>query len=87
MWAVGRFFRVSFVCYSSCMDKDSEKQTEILYINWRNEKAWRTIIPIEIWFGSTEWHKEKQWLLKAWDIEKDAERDFAIKDIESWSSQ
>jgi len=61
-----------------------KQQVKILYTNWRGEKAWRTIVPIEIWFGSTEWHKEAQWLLKAVDIEKDAHRDFALKDIERW---
>jgi hypothetical protein len=66
------------------MDSVNEKQIKILYTNWRGEKAWRNIIPIEIWFGSTKWHEEKQWLLKALDVEKAAERDFALKDVESW---
>ena len=48
------------------------KKTEvsIQYTNWRGETAIRRIIPLEIWLGSTEWHKEKQWLLKATDVEK-----------------
>ena len=29
-------------------------------------------------FGSTQWHPEPQWLLQAWDVDKDAERDFAL---------
>lgn len=69
------------------MGNSAERQVEILYTNWRNEKAWRTIVPIEMWFGSTEWHKKSQWLLKALDVEKDAERDFALKDIVSWSKK
>lgn len=56
----------------------------IIYTNWRGETAERSIEPIKIWFGSTEWHKEKQWLLKATDLEKIAERDFALKDIKKW---
>ena len=65
----------------------SENNTvTIIYTNWRGETAERTIIPIKIWFGSNEWHKEEQWLLKAMDTEKNAERDFALKDISSWNS-
>ncbi len=67
------------------MDKGSEVSIE--YTNWRGETAMRRIIPIEIWFGSTGWHKTPQWLLKALDIEKDAERDFALGDIHSWNDQ
>lgn len=59
-------------------------QVKIIYTNWRGETAERTIVPIKIWFGSTEWHKEEQWLLRALDTEKQAERDFAIKDIQQW---
>jgi hypothetical protein len=38
-------------------------------------------VPLAPWYGSTEWHPEPQWLLKARDVAKGAERDFAIKDI------
>lgn len=56
----------------------------IIYTNWRGETAERTIQPIKIWFGSTQWHPEKQWLLTAYDVDKKAERDFALKDIQKW---
>lgn len=62
----------------------NETTVTITYTNWRGETNSRTIIPIKLWFGSTEWHKEKQWLLKATDVEKSAERDFAVKDIHDW---
>lgn len=61
------------------------KEVTILYTNWRGEKSLRTIIPEKIYFGSTEWHPEEQWLLRALDIDKQESRDFAFKDIESWS--
>lgn len=60
------------------------KTIKIIYTNYKNETAERTIQPIKIWFGSTQWHKDEQWLLKALDLEKNAERDFALKDIKSW---
>jgi len=55
----------------------------LTYTNWRGETAQRTIIPQRVWFGSTDWHPEPQWLLTALDIEKGAERDFALKDFGS----
>jgi hypothetical protein len=44
----------------------------------------REIIPERIWFGATEWHPEPQWLLDAIDVEKNALRNFAMKDIRAW---
>ena len=55
----------------------------LTYTNYRGETAERRIIPFEVWFGSTEWHPEPQWLLRAYDCEKKAERDFALKDFGS----
>lgn len=51
------------------------------YTNWRGETARRTIIPIRMWWGETEWHPQEQWMLTAWDVEKEATRDFAWQDI------
>jgi len=44
----------------------------------------RTVIPERVWFGSTEWHPEPQWLLEAFDIEKGERRSFAMADIRCW---
>ncbi len=60
------------------------KKVTIDYTNYRGKRAERDIIPEKIWFGSTDWHKEEQWLLDAHDIEKDALRNFAMKDIHEW---
>lgn len=51
------------------------------YRNHRGELATRHVHPIMVWFGSTEWHKEPQWLLKAYDLERKADRDFALTDV------
>lgn len=53
----------------------------LTYTNWRGETAERSIIPRGVWFGATEWHPEPQWLLRAFDVEKQADRDFALKDF------
>lgn len=54
---------------------------ELPYKNWRGEISTRKIQPIRIEFGATEWHLEPQWLLVARDIEKNAERSFALRDF------
>lgn len=51
------------------------------YINWEGKKAVRRVMPIKLWYGKTQYHPKEQWLLRATDLEKDAERDFAVKDI------
>lgn len=56
----------------------------ITYTNYRGETSERNIIPEKIWYGSTEWHPEPQWLLTALDLDKKASRDFAMKDIHTW---
>lgn len=54
------------------------------YTNWQGKTAVRHVRPLDIWFGYSEYHKEKQWFLKAIDIEKDAIRDFAFADIKQF---
>jgi hypothetical protein len=50
------------------------------YKNYRGEVATRTATPKAIWFGVTEWHPEPGWLMTAYDLEKAADRDFALAD-------
>lgn len=53
------------------------------YTNHRGETAIRIVTPnsVVFYFGSTEWHREPQWLMRAWDEEKNAMRDFAARDV------
>ncbi|MFW3388075.1 UNVERIFIED_CONTAM: hypothetical protein RF648_18975 [Kocuria sp. CPCC 205274] len=53
----------------------------VMYTNWKGETRERCIIPINMWYGETEFHKEPQWLLTALDTEKNQVRDFALKDM------
>lgn len=57
------------------------------YTNWRGERGLRTIHPVEMFFGINEFHPGEQWLLKAIDMDKNAERVFAMKDIHSWKEK
>ena len=51
------------------------------YKNWKGKISNRIVIPIAIWYGNSDFHDGTQWFLKAYDYKKDAERNFAIKDI------
>lgn len=68
----------------SSMTKIDKKPIRVLYKNYRGETAWRTIIPKEIFFGCNDYHKEDQWLVKVQDMEKGAERIYAMSDIQEW---
>jgi hypothetical protein len=67
---------------------DDRDHIWIDYTNYRGERAWRHVIPLEIRFTSNEWHPEVQWLLTAFDVaeNKNAWRTFAMKDICAWQS-
>lgn len=67
--------------------ENKDQTAKILYTNYRGETAIRIIIPSKIWYGETEWHPGAQWILDALDVEKQAMRSFAMKDIKSWSEE
>lgn len=69
------------------MPPDAKSVVVIRYTNYRGETADRRIIPIRIRFGSTKWHPEEQWLLDAFDLDRGADRAFAMKDVLQWRSQ
>jgi hypothetical protein len=52
-----------------------------VYKNYKGEVSTRRVIPERVYFGSNEFHKGDQWLMKAWDLDKDAEREFALADV------
>lgn len=62
--------------------REQVERIEAVYTNYRGETANRSIIPLSIRFGSTDWHHEPQWLLKAWDEDRQAWREYALKDFD-----
>jgi predicted DNA-binding transcriptional regulator YafY len=62
-------------------------KVKIVYDNWKGEVKIRRITPKKIWFGSTEWHPQEQWILDAFDEDKQADRSFAMADIIEWRTQ
>jgi predicted DNA-binding transcriptional regulator YafY len=56
----------------------------IIYTNYRGETSVRHVLPGRIWFGESDWHDGEQWFLEAFDVEKNGERSFALKDVRCW---
>ena len=56
------------------------------YTNWRNERRVRSIKPIEIIWGCSEWHPVNQYLLRAKDMEDGKVKDFTMSGIHAWGS-
>jgi predicted DNA-binding transcriptional regulator YafY len=66
---------------------DNKLVVTIRYKNYKGETADRTIVPKAIRFSSTPWHQEEQWLLDAFDLDKGADRSFALKDVIGWRAE
>lgn len=56
----------------------SEQTLYFRYKNWKGKESTRVATPISIYFGTTEWHPKPTWLMKAFDHDKEAERDFEL---------
>ena len=67
------------------MNSEDSRSVIIDYTNWKGIRSTRRVKPQSIYFGSTVQHPEVQWLMQAFDFEKDADRCFAMKDIHTWS--
>jgi predicted DNA-binding transcriptional regulator YafY len=65
-------------------DEIAKYKVKILYSNHRNEISIRNIVPIESVFKATEYHPEEQWLLRAYDLDRQDERHFAFNNIRAW---
>lgn len=61
-----------------------ERAVKVKYKNYRGEVAIRSIVPLELYWGQTEYHPHDQWLLKVYDVKKNAERTYAFKDIQAF---
>jgi hypothetical protein len=53
----------------------------VLYRNWKGEIAWRRIVQMRMeWSQDNAYHKD-QWLLRCWDLDKEAERSYSCYDM------
>lgn len=62
-------------------------EVRIRYTNHRGQTKDRRIIPEKIEFEMTQWHPKAQWILHAFDIDKNAKRSFALNDVQSWDGK
>ena len=63
---------------------DAHRAVRIVYTNYRGETDLRVIVPRRLETAETDWHPEKQLLLHAFDLDRQAERSFAVRDIVDW---
>lgn len=56
---------------------------EIRYLNYKDEQSWRKVIPLKTVYKSSEWHNDGNptWIMEAYDLDKEANRDFCMQDI------
>ena len=68
------------------IELDSNRIVLIKYTNHRGEFKPYRVIPHSIRFGRSPFHQgSEQWFLTATDVSRNVQRDFAMKDIASWS--
>lgn len=63
------------------MENSEQKQVAVVYTNWKGETKERHIVPKRVYWGHTEWHKEDQFLLECYDVDKEAVRTYAVNCI------
>lgn len=57
---------------------NADQQFSGWYKNYEGKVQWRTLLPIELWYGKTDWHPSDQWFVMAYDPTKEVQRDFAL---------
>ncbi|MGM9923873.1 MAG: hypothetical protein ACI35R_06450 [Bacillus sp. (in: firmicutes)] len=63
------------------IDIESAEKIRFDYVNWKGVKSSRKVVVTSFLYGITEYHPEPQWLLDAYDLEKEEHRVFAMKDM------
>lgn len=58
-----------------------KKPLKFFYRNWRGKCGYRTVEEPVMWYGSTQYHKNSQWFIRGYDLDKQNFRDFAVNDI------
>lgn len=62
-------------------ERKERKAIVFWYRNYKGEEGYRRVIPISMRYGTSEYHKEPQWLLLADDTVNNKRREFAMRDI------
>ncbi|MGL4253974.1 MAG: WYL domain-containing protein [Fusobacteriaceae bacterium] len=56
------------------------------YTNWEGKRSIRYVKPKYMYYGSTKYHTTEQWFVKAFDVQKQDWRRFALNNIHEWRS-
>lgn len=59
-----------------------ERSIRFFYTNYRGKRSIRVAVPVILQWGSSVWHPRPQWLMTAFDVDKGAERTFALEDCQ-----
>lgn len=51
------------------------------YRNYKGHEGYRRVRPLSLRYGTSEWHQEPQWLMRAYDLVNEKEREFAVRDM------
>lgn len=54
------------------------------YVNHRGVQSRRRVRPERLYFGMSEWHPGRQWLLDAYDFDRGETRTFAMCNVTDW---
>lgn len=63
---------------------DPDQSVVVDYTNHEGERRERQIVPFDLVWAATEHHPEAQWLLRAYDVEADGFRMFAMANVHQW---
>lgn len=61
--------------------KGPDATLKFIYMNHKRIKSTRWVIPIGFKWGSSKWHPGLHWIMMAWDIDKEAVRDFLLNEM------
>lgn len=75
---VQTFAQESPVVAPEFLDNPNPPEFSFWYTNHRGEVAERCVIPIALRYGTSPYYEGPHWLLQAYDMDKQAEREFAL---------
>jgi len=59
-----------------------QRELTFTYTNYSGATTIRRVLPVAIRFGTSPWHPEPCWLLRARDLDADEEREFDMRNIQ-----
>jgi hypothetical protein len=70
--------------YTDEMPRD--QIVHLAFVDLHGHREVRRVVPDRIWFGKTDWVKDPQWLLDAYDVDRCTLRTYPMQAIEDFSA-